>query len=299
MREPRFLTICLNPVLQKTLRLEQLVHGAVNRLASHRFDASGKGINVTRVLDQLGERATHLTQLGGRFREQFLALAAEDALEVCWRDSGAEIRFCYTILEARGAVTTEVVEEANRVATGTEQQLDAAFSALLGDATWVTLSGTKAAGFSPELYPRWVAAARAAGKGVLLDLRGADLRESLPASPAVIKPNFDEFVATFLADRERPSVSEVRELMTVIARRHDTAVVLTRGCEETLVATKSEAWVQGVETVTPVNTTGSGDACAAGIVTVLARGGTLREAVTEGHRCGALNAQLVGPGTIR
>ncbi len=299
MVEPRFLTICLNPVLQKTLRLERLVPGAVNRLAAHRFDASGKGINVTRVLDQLGERVVHLTQLGGRFREQFLALAADDALDVRWRESGSEIRFCYTLLEARGAVTTEVVEEAEPVAVGTEEALDEAFGALLGETTWVTFSGTKAAGFGPERYPRWVAGAKAAGKGVLLDVRGMDLRSSLLVSPDVIKPNYDEFVATFLAEADSPAVTDVQEVMTAIARRHDTAVVLTRGSEETLVVTKSEAWTQGVEPVVPVNTTGSGDACAAGIAAVLARGGTLREAVVEGHRCGALNARLVRPGTIR
>jgi 1-phosphofructokinase/tagatose 6-phosphate kinase len=299
MPEPRFLTICLNPVLQKTLGLDRLVPGAVNRLAAHRLDASGKGINVTRVLDQLGESVVHLTQLGGRFREQFLSLVADDALDVCWRDSGSEIRFCYTLLEARGAVTTEIVEEAEPVGSGTEEKLALAFAELLGAASWVTFSGTRAAGFGGALYPRWVAAAKAARKGVVLDVKGGDLQGSLAAAPDVIKPNYDEFAATFLPERGSHSVSEVREVMTGIARRYHTAVVVTRGSDETLVATATEAWTQQVEPVDPVNTTGSGDACTAGIVAVLARGGTLREAVAEGHRCGALNAQRVRPGTIR
>ena len=298
MPAPRFLTICLNPVLQKTLRLGRLVPGAVNRLLEHRFDASGKGINVTRVLTQLGEEAVHLTQLGGGFRDRFLALAALDELNVRWCDSGSEIRFCYTLLEQDGSVTTELVEEAEPVAAGTEAALDASWSELLPAATWVTFSGTKAAGFSKEVFPRWVAAAKAAGKGVVLDVRGSDLTESLHAGPDVVKPNYDEFVATFLAHRASPTVNEVSEVMSALAARRGAAIVLTRGSEPTLVATPTERWTVPVQSVALVNTTGSGDACTAGLVAVLARGGTLREAVQEGHRCGALNAQLVRPGVV-
>jgi fructose-1-phosphate kinase PfkB-like protein len=188
MTAPRFLTICLNPVLQKTLTLERLERGAVNRLSEHRFDASGKGINVTRVLSQLGEQVVHLTQLGGRLREQFLALAADDNLTVRWCDSGSEIRFCYTLLERQGATTTEVVEEAEPVAPGTEAALDTLFSELLREATWVTFSGSKAAGFAAQLFPRWVAAAKAAGKGVLLDIRGAVCARASPRHPTSSSP---------------------------------------------------------------------------------------------------------------
>jgi tagatose 6-phosphate kinase len=295
---PRFLTVCLNPVLQKTLQLDRLVPGEVNRLLHHRFDASGKGLNVTRVLRQLGDEVVHLTQLGGSFRNRFLELAAADGLKVHWRDSAAEIRFCYTILERDLALTTEVVEEAEPVAADTEAGLDAAFEALLPTASWLTFSGSKAAGFSPGVFPRWVEAAKSAGKGVLLDVRGEDLRACLGFSPDVIKPNYDEFVATFLTDRHEPAVDEVRAVMASVAARHGVAVVLTRGSGPTLVATGDEQWELPVDPVDPVNVTGSGDACAAGIVSVLARGGTLPEALREGHRCGARNAQQVRPGCI-
>jgi len=51
-----FLTICLNPTLQKTLCFSSVVPGTVNRTGVHRLDVSGKGINVTRVLTQLGKK---------------------------------------------------------------------------------------------------------------------------------------------------------------------------------------------------------------------------------------------------
>jgi fructose-1-phosphate kinase PfkB-like protein len=73
-----FLTVCLNPTIQKTLRYPSITPGTVNRTAHHRLDVSGKGINVTRVLTQLGKKVTHLTQLGGVMRPLFLSLCEKD-----------------------------------------------------------------------------------------------------------------------------------------------------------------------------------------------------------------------------
>ena len=52
-----FLSVCLNPTLQKTLSFSSIVPGKVNRTGVHRLDVSGKGINVTRILTQLGKKA--------------------------------------------------------------------------------------------------------------------------------------------------------------------------------------------------------------------------------------------------
>ncbi len=79
-----FLTLCLTPTFQRTLRFSKVERGEVNRSNEYRLDASGKGINVTRVLQQLGFEATHLTHLGGAGRDSFLALASPDGTVVDW-----------------------------------------------------------------------------------------------------------------------------------------------------------------------------------------------------------------------
>jgi fructose-1-phosphate kinase PfkB-like protein len=61
--------------LQKTLVLKNLQENEVNRSSGYYFDASGKGINVSRVLLQLGEPVVHLTQAGGVNKRHFLSLA--------------------------------------------------------------------------------------------------------------------------------------------------------------------------------------------------------------------------------
>ena len=203
---PSILTVCLNPTFQKTLRYDSIVPGTVNRTADHRLDVSGKGINVTRVLTQLGKSALHLTQLGGVLRPLFLSLCEKDGLSVEWAESESQIRFCYTILtksdteKPHGGVT-ELVEESEPVAAGTEQRLLEKYDSILGDVSrnikFLVISGTKAAGFSDTLIPAMVRKAQEKGIKAILDIKGKDLIESLQYAPYIVKPNLYEFASTF------------------------------------------------------------------------------------------------------
>ncbi|MCL2271118.1 MAG: PfkB family carbohydrate kinase, partial [Treponema sp.] len=126
-----FLTVCLNPTLQKTLLFPSVVPGTVNRTGSHRLDVSGKGINVSRVLTQLGEKVTHLTQLGGVMRPLFLSLCKDDSLNAEWVESDSQIRFCYTLITEADGHVTELVEESEPVGAETGSRLLEKFDALL------------------------------------------------------------------------------------------------------------------------------------------------------------------------
>ncbi|MDR0563063.1 MAG: PfkB family carbohydrate kinase [Spirochaetaceae bacterium] len=295
----------MNPTLQKTLRFSGLVMDAVNRTATHRLDASGKGINVSRVLTQLGKTCLHLTQLGGAFRGHFLDLCARDGLTVEWVESGSGIRFCHTLINDADHSVTELVEESEPVAPETEEQLKTAYTRLLPDFGWVIISGTKAAGFSEGLVPFMTRAAKEAGKKVILDLRGKDLENSLAYKPEVIKPNLVEFASTFapeLTDGIRlfeDWEDRIKTICLALAERYACRIVLTGGAEPVKFAEGGGFGEYAFEPVQPVNTTGSGDAFTAGLAGALAEGASLRDAIAQGIRCGALNAGLLKVGAIR
>lgn len=301
---PAFLAVCLNPTLQKTLVFTAVRSGEVNRCLRSRLDASGKGVNVARVLVELGQPCTHLTHAGGRFKSSFLALAESSGVTVRAVDSRSNVRFCTTIVELETSNATELVETSERVSETTEARLRRAYQELLKTHQVVIISGTKAAGYSEQLIPDLVFAARARGCRVLLDVHGTDLINSLAAKPDLVKPNYTEFLATFEAELSASRVPEgdlVAATQAKIARMSEetgVAIVLTRGARSTLVAEKGQTWRQTPERHEVVNPIGSGDAFTAGLAKVLAHGGTLREAVAEGHRCGLLNAQQLAPGTL-
>lgn len=309
-----FLCVCLNPVIQKTLVFPRLVPGEVNRSAEHRVDASGKGLNVARVLAQSGRRAIHLTQAGGRNRDWFLALCAEDGVELRTVDSGSEIRFCYTVIDRESGNATELVEEAAPVGPATGKAVLEAFEAALPEARAVILSGTKAAGFGPELLPEIARKTREAGRLLVLDIKGADLLACLPAGPLVVKPNLQEFLATWPCPAGSTGAEAVRDHAGRVARdlfeRHGSHLVLTRGSQPTWYWDGSGLAELGFQALKALNPTGSGDAFTAGLSAVLAEGlaadrpegaplaAILAAAVAEGSRLGGLNALNLRPGSI-
>lgn len=299
------LVVCLNPTFQRTMVLDHLWEGEVNRCSHYYLDASGKGINVARVVSQLGGKAIHLTHLGGARTQELLGLLSADRIEAVWADSHSPIRTCTTVINKEHSTTTELVEEPLPVAPGTDREIRRLFSETLERVATVVISGTRSGGYSADLYPEFVREARLAGKKVILDIKGNDLLDSLPWGPDVIKPNLSEFAATFLRGhtvREQEDNHELKEAcvthMADIWSRYGVASALSRGSRN--------LWAYGGEgffelEVTPVealNTIGCGDAVTAGIAFSLTEGKTLREAVETGLRCGTANARTLRPGTI-
>jgi 1-phosphofructokinase/tagatose 6-phosphate kinase len=297
----------MNPTLQKTLVFPDLIPDRVNRTGEYRLDASGKGINVSRVLTQLGRDCTHLTQLGGILRPLFLDLCAGDNLKIEWVESSSPIRFCYTLINKENHQVTELVEEGDKVGEGTEARLLEALDRILDDKKVMVISGTKAAGFSDALVPEMVRMAKARGLMVVLDTRGKDLLNSLPHRPDLIKPNLYEFAVTFapdLVDRNEiagdPALIKKRiaALCEELHAKYGSKIVLTRGASSVWYFESGKLEEFTVVPVEPLNTIGSGDAFTAGISAVLEDGASLKEAVAEGSRCGKLNAALLKPGVI-
>jgi len=301
---PRFLAVCLNPTLQKTLVFSSARSGEVNRCLKSRLDASGKGVNVARVLGQLGQNCTHLTHAGGRFRRVFLDLAQATGVLVKAVDSKSAVRFCTTIIELETDATTELIEASERISESTESRLRKIYDTLIKTHDIVIISGTKAPGYSEQIIPDFSFKARDQGCRLILDVHGKDLVASLPAKPAVAKPNFAEFVATFEPDltSSKPSdaaaIERVETRMRQLSEQYSCAFVVTRGSRATLVSEVGGSWQQAPEKRNVVNPIGSGDAFAAGLASALARKQPLRDAIDEGHRCGLLNAQQLAPGHI-
>ena len=298
--EPRFLALCLNPTIQKTYLLDRLACGEVNRAALVRTDASGKGVNVARVLKEAGASAIHLTHLGGASGAWFLSMCKDDHIEVRWADSKSPVRTCSTIVERNPSRVTELVEESAPVAPGTEDRILALFQGLIARSDFLVVSGTKAAGYSPSAIPGILSLAACAGVPAVLDIRGEDLKASLPFHPLAAKPNLQEFLATYPpAPGERSLEAHIGETLKGLKSKYDTDFVITRGGQPVLFLEDGRLAEVEVERIEALNPIGSGDAFAAGLALALARGDSLREAIGQGIAFGGANALVLKPGSIK
>jgi len=300
---PRFLSVCLNPTLQRTTTLSRLQTGEVNRALSTRLDVAGKGVNTSRVLSQLGASIRHLTHLGSG-KEILLDRCEREGLDLLWAPSNSPIRTCITLLDDERKTATEIIEPTAPVDEETVRSIRSLFERELMNVHWVILSGSKAPGYPVDFFAECCHLAARRGLSIVVDYPGEDLLSSLYAEISTVKINLVEFVTTFLPEipvseaDDGEAVDSVRRKICELSRG-GADYVITRGKREILYAHHGMVDSITPMEIIPVNTIGSGDAFCAGLSYQLAHGSSLKDAVIEGARCGAINASLPQPGTLR
>jgi 1-phosphofructokinase/tagatose 6-phosphate kinase len=318
------ISICLSPGFQRSLLIDALDIGEVNRIRVAEVDVSGKGINVARVLQRIGVDSVSLAQ-GGDNVAELAELARFEGLDLRFIASAGRLRTCTSIVEkpaGGGSRVTELVEPTAAVDARCVDALRDALRGLLPQAKALVIAGSMAPGFPSDFQAQLAKLAHDAGVPVLIDLHGAALRAAIVADPAVVKINLAEFAATFLDARfaggehsgllAAPALSnEVTDAVAQVSRQYATSFVLTRGANSVLLARGGEVRVVGVPPLAArdvVNPIGSGDAFLAGLLAhlladaALAQGAPtldqLAPACALATACAQSNARTARPGFL-
>lgn len=269
-------TVTLNAALDVTYDVEALVPHASHRVLRVRARAGGKGVNVARVLRQLGHDTVVAGLAGGHTGTLIRADLATSGLPDALVAIGAESRRTLAIVSRRHGGATLLNEPGPEVLPGEWADFRARFDRLLVGARAVVLAGSLPAGVPPGAYAELVDAAHGRGVPALLDADGEALREAVAAGPEVVKPNTAELrAATGHHDPARGAGS--------LRRAGAAAVAASLGPDGLLAVTDAGSWRAVPPEVVAGNPTGAGDATvaalAAGLVGRLPWPEMLREAV--------------------
>ena len=163
---------------------------------------------------------------------------------------------------------------------------------------WVLLSGPQEDDVLPaDLYRRLATDLGANGCKVAADLSGERLEAVLAGKPYLIKVSHEE-----LLDDGRAKSEDAADLVKAMhSMRDDGAgtIVVSRSGSAPALALLDAGDVLEVcmPTLEPADPAGAGDSMTAGMVSALALGRSLREALQIGAACGALNVVRHGLGT--
>ena len=208
-------TVTLNPALDKTVQIPSFRLDAVNRIASMRTDPGGKGINVSKVLQELGEPSVAAAILGGEAGRRIEAALRALGIEGMYLFTGHETRTNLKIIDPVLHTNTDINEPGAPADDAVLSALLAQLTGRLQPGDLVVLSG-KAPTHAPDtLYRDWILACRAAGAAVYLDAEGELLRQGITAGPALIKPNQAELSGVMGRPLTTPdeTVRAARELL--------------------------------------------------------------------------------------
>ncbi len=290
------LAVGLSPGFQKTLVFDNFSMGEVNRSSSVYTDASGKCVNVCRVLHQAGVSSACLTVAGRENRDSFQRLCNRDGLDMRIVEVAGRLRTCTTILDkGRGECTELVVNEPERVQPREEEDFKTAFLALLPEVSKaVVVSGSCLPGFSEDIIPFMMEETKTRGLFFCADYRGRHLQASFrdrAVCPDCVKINEEEFLQTFPGE-------ELEEGLRCQSRKYNSDFLISRGARSSLAARDGKIFEIPSRQVETVNPIGCGDAMTAGLCQGLVEGLSLKDAALKGRDYAALNAARIRPGWI-
>jgi 1-phosphofructokinase family hexose kinase len=287
------LTVTLNPAIDQTLVLERFVAGDTLRVKSSRFDPGGKGINVSRVVHELGGESVAMGFAPGglgRYIEQTLRSVA---VECDFVHTKGEARTNITIIDESKNVSTILSDPGPQTDARYVEQLMGKLRKRLKAGDWLVLAGSIPPPLSPDLYAEIIDFAHDREVNAVLDADGPALAAGASAKPEMLKGNRRELERLL----GRPLGDEESTLGAAHAL-HDESIhmaVITRGREGAVAVTDDGSWRGLAPRVRAVSAVGSGDAFLGGVVLSLSRGMQMDEALRTGVAAGT--ACVLTPGT--
>lgn len=281
------LTITANPAIDARYFLEQFEVNQVVRCETYNKTAGGKGLNVARVVDRLGEQVTCGGFVGGRngefIREEILSAGYGDGFVTI----DGETRVCLGILGADGT-QTEILERGPVVTEAEQEQFFTRLPEYLTGVEVLTISGSLPAGVDPSFYEKLVRAGKKAGAIVILDSSGEAFRKGILAGPDFIKPNREELSAYF--EREIATKAEAIEAAKELIECGVGAVAVSLGGQGAVLVSPDAIIEIEIPRIDVVNPVGSGDSFVAGFAVALSREESLKNAMRLACACGTANA---------
>lgn len=185
------ITVTMNPAVDKTVEIERLTPGTLNRIKRVEYDAGGKGINVSKTICELGGESLAMGFLGGSAGKTIEAVLDEKGIRHEFIRVEAETRTNTKIFEKDGTVT-ELNEPGPVISDRQLRELTDRLMSHAGEGTLFVLSGSVPAGVDKGIYAKIIHEAHERGSRVLLDADGELFRQAVQERPDLIKPNAAE-----------------------------------------------------------------------------------------------------------
>ncbi|URJ33431.1 1-phosphofructokinase [Paenibacillus polymyxa] len=257
-------TVTLNPSIDYIVEVDDLKLGDLNRMKRDLKLPGGKGINVSRVLNQLGADSTAIGFLGG-FTGRFI----DDTL----REESIKTDFVMIEDDTRINIKLKHGDETEINGLGPairEQEADALVQKLasLQKNDIVVLSGSIPPSLGGDFYERLIRVCQHTGAEFVIDTTGEALMKALVHKPLLIKPNHHELAELFgvTIHSEEEIVTYGRKLLEAGAKN----VLISMAGEGALFITADEVYHANVPAGTVKNSVGAGDSMIAGFVGTLA-----------------------------
>ena len=287
------ITLTLNPCIDRTITVEKFLYGGTNKVTGVRNDVSGKGINVSTVLKNLGMKTMCL---GFNYSDD--AQALEKSLEnqgIAYDFVGVEgkLRINVKIFDSSQKVMSKFNESGHWVPEESVEELLEKLNQYWDETEIMVLDGSVPQGVPKDIYRRIIEKANEKGIKTILDAANELLAEGIKGKPYLIKPNIDEFSAALGRKMENPE--EIIEAARAIIRAGVSYVCVSMGEEGAWMVSKDKALFAPPLKLDIKGIQGAGDSLVAGICMAIRQGKSMEDMLR--YAVAAAGGSLLREGT--
>lgn len=257
------ITVTMNPAIDKTVEIEQLVPNGLNRIQKIEYDAGGKGINVSKTIHELGGESLAMGFLGGNAGKTIENVLTSWNIQHDFIWVEGETRTNTKVFEKSGGVT-ELNEPGPVINEVQVEELIQKICEHTDKETLVVLAGSIPAGVDKNIYAAITESVHEKGGSVLMDADGELFRNALKASPDIIKPNQVELEEYIGADY-RLSMGELKALAEKFQNNGIKTVAISMGKGGAMIVRDKFVARCPALSVKAHSTVGAGDAMVAAL----------------------------------
>ena len=268
-------TITLNAAYDLVGRLKRIELGEVNTVETLGLFPAGKGINVAKVLKDLGIDVTVGGFLGEDNQGDFVTLFDKLGLQDKFQRVPGRTRINVKITETDADVT-DLNFLGYEISESAWQQFVADSLAYCQSFDIVAVCGSLPRGVTPDLFADWLKQLHQAGIKVVLDSSNAALTVGLSARPWLVKPNHRELEAWI--GHGLPTINDIIAAAKKLKAQGIAHVIISMGANGSLwLGDEAIMQAQPPRCEHVVSTVGAGDSMVAGLIYGLINGFSQQE----------------------
>lgn len=284
------LTITLNPSVDIAYQLDTFHLDTVNRVEKVQKTAGGKGLNVTRVLKQIGEDVVATGFIGGEIGSYVKKQLTRNAIKNSFVEIGSETRNCIAVLH--DGKQTEILEQGPTIQEHEALNFIEHLEIILNNVDVVVISGSLPKGLASNYYVKIIELCKKCGVAVVLDCSGEALKNVLESQqkPTVIKPNTEE-LSQLIGKEVTDDIQELKSVLSDQLFQGIDWIVVSLGAQGAFAKHNDKFYRVRIPKIKVVNPVGSGDSTVAGIAAGLVHALPEAELLKNANVLGMLNAQ--------
>ncbi|MFZ5969416.1 MAG: 1-phosphofructokinase [Bacillota bacterium] len=288
------ITVTLNPAVDKTIILDRLQVGNVNRIQQIREDAGGKGINVSKMIRNLNGETLATGFLGGNTGAFIRAELDKMGITHDFVEIDGNTRTNFKIVDTQNQAYTDINGSGEALPQYALEQLENKMYGRMMESDVIIFSGSIPQNVDKSIYAKWITKAKLKGVKTVLDADGDMLREGITAGPYMIKPNIHELER--LLDKKLENVDDVIRASKCLLDYGIRIIAVSMGEQGSVFVTKENIIIAEALKVDVKSTVGAGDSMVGALAYGISHNMALEDAITLA--IAAASASISNEGTM-